>query len=687
MIKVQSSEFKVQRMSRHEWRGSGYSPSKIAVRKVRGVILPVVLFVLVLIGLLAAMFSFRVNADLAATQAVAMRLQTRLAAEAGVEYVRMVLRASRFDRTVWYHNPEIFNRIIVTAHDRDAQTAGTNQEFDENIVFRFSIVADDPTDDKDYIRFGITDEASKLNLNTATESQLHTMVAAALGENAEIDPQELVDAILDWRDTDAEPRGEVGDTERGYYIALAKPYRVKNGPFDTVEELLLVKGITPAILYGEDFDRNGLITENEKDGDRSFPDDDQDEFLNRGLFAHLTVISEENNVANDNRPRIYLAGAEEQVRAELTAVFPDEPNIVDYIVNAAKTPAPGGEGAGGGGGGGQPGGRAGPPGPQGGAGQSSRGQPGRPGAGTPPAQPGGQPAPAEGATPQGGGESKDQRRQQRRDPKGGKPPRTPPGGPPTSGEGQQPPTPPGTPPGDQSAPPAPQGGQPGQEGQGPEGGQPGSPGSVEGSGEQGTGGEGEGPQTPEGGGEGEGGEGGGEESQNPPITSPASLMLPRMVDGQSTPSPLTVEHLAVLMDRTTMVKPEERTVPGLININTAPPTVLACLEGLSEEHIQGILASRETLDPTTLATTAWVVTEGIMDITAYEKVAPYITARGQQFTIESVGYADHMGMVTRLQVVVDMNGPIAQTVYYRDISNLGSSFPIRESDKEKIRGR
>ena len=116
--------------------------------RLKGVILPVVLFVLVLIGLLAAMFSFRVNADLAATQAVAMRLQTRLAAEAGVEYVRMVLRTSRFDRTVWYNNPEIFNRIIVTAHNRDAQTAGTNQEFDESMVFRFSIVADDPTDDK-----------------------------------------------------------------------------------------------------------------------------------------------------------------------------------------------------------------------------------------------------------------------------------------------------------------------------------------------------------------------------------------------------------------------------------------------------------------------------------------------------------------------------------------------------------
>jgi hypothetical protein len=39
-----------------------------------------------------------------------------------------------------------------------------------------------------------------------------------------------------------------------------------------------------------------------------------------------------------------------------------------------------------------------------------------------------------------------------------------------------------------------------------------------------------------------------------------------------------------------------------------------------------------------------------------------------------------VGAVTRLQVVVDMVGPIPQTIYYRDISYLGANFPIREED-------
>ena len=141
------------------------------------------------------------------------------------------------------------------------------------------------------------------------------------------------------------------------------------------------------------------------------------------------------------------------------------------------------------------------------------------------------------------------------------------------------------------------------------------------------------------------------------------------------------------MDRTTTVPSDEGTLEGLININTAPRVVLECLDALSDEQIDAILEARRGLDPETQSTTAWLVTEEILVLETFELVAPAITARGQQFTIDSLGYADHMGMVTRLQVIVDMIGPIAQTVYYRDVSYLGGHFPIREEDVEKQRGR
>ena len=173
-----------------------------------------------------------------------------------------------------------------------------------------------------------------------------------------------------------------------------------------------------------------------------------------------------------------------------------------------------------------------------------------------------------------------------------------------------------------------------------------------------------------------------------PIRSPASLLRPRKIGTQQEePSPLTVDHLPLLMDRLSTRRPTERRIPGLINVNTAPRQVLECLGELNGEQIQSILALRETLTAETLSTPAWLVTEGAVAVETFDKIASNLTARGQQFSIESLGYGDHIGMVTRLQVVVDMVGPIAQTIYYRDLSYLGGSYPIREEDKEQVRGR
>jgi type II secretory pathway component PulK len=139
------------------------------------------------------------------------------------------------------------------------------------------------------------------------------------------------------------------------------------------------------------------------------------------------------------------------------------------------------------------------------------------------------------------------------------------------------------------------------------------------------------------------------------------------------------------MDRTTVIPPEQQKLVGLININTAPLLVLKTLPDLTDEQIVALIEQRKELDAETKATTAWLVTEEVIDLTAYAAIAPFITARAQQFTIESLGYADHLGMVTRLQVVVDMVGPLAQTIYYRDITQLGGRYPIREEDLEKMR--
>ncbi|OVE76178.1 hypothetical protein BVX97_01955 [bacterium E08(2017)] len=59
----------------------------------------------------------------------------------------------------------------------------------------------------------------------------------------------LIESFLDWTDKDSQPRPDGAETE-DYYGALTNSYKAKNGPLDTVGELLLIKGYNQAILSG-----------------------------------------------------------------------------------------------------------------------------------------------------------------------------------------------------------------------------------------------------------------------------------------------------------------------------------------------------------------------------------------------------------------------------------------------------
>jgi general secretion pathway protein K len=100
-------------------------------------------------------------------------------------------------------------------------------------------------------RVRLLDESGRIDLNRANEEVLRR-VFSNLGI-AEAERAELVDSILDWRDPDDLHRASGAESD--YYLSLPTPYRSKNGPFDSVEELLWVRGVTPALFYGAE--RNG----------------------------------------------------------------------------------------------------------------------------------------------------------------------------------------------------------------------------------------------------------------------------------------------------------------------------------------------------------------------------------------------------------------------------------------------
>ncbi|MEA2038962.1 MAG: type II secretion system minor pseudopilin GspK [Thermodesulfobacteriota bacterium] len=62
------------------------------------------------------------------------------------------------------------------------------------------------------------------------------------------DVENLVDSIKDWIDPDNEVTGF--GAEDGYYQTLKRPYSCKNAPLESIEELILIRGVTRELFFG-----------------------------------------------------------------------------------------------------------------------------------------------------------------------------------------------------------------------------------------------------------------------------------------------------------------------------------------------------------------------------------------------------------------------------------------------------
>jgi len=158
----------------------------------------------------------------------------------------------------------------------------------------------------DPLLFKLVDESSKLNLNTATVEMLSLL--------PRMTPQ-LAAAIVDWRDTNEEVSD--GGAEEETYARFNPPYRCKNAPFESVDELRMVAGMTMLILAGEDTNRNGILDPNEDDLDTSAPWDNRDGRIDPGLLEYVTVYSKESQVRADGTAKISIGAQGRQDLATL----------------------------------------------------------------------------------------------------------------------------------------------------------------------------------------------------------------------------------------------------------------------------------------------------------------------------------------------------------------------------------
>ncbi len=257
----------------------------------RGVILLVVLWLLVILSAMAIGFGHTMLVEYRIAANDISRMKNMQLAKSGIEWSIALLASDSTERgtlTGKLRLPEEnFNQV--------ACGEGTYTLFIENRT------------DENKTEYGLMDENSKININSASKETLMKLPGV---------DEIIADSIIDWRSATAKASALGAKDE--YYSQLSTPYLCKNAPFDTIEEILLVKGMTPALLYGEDANLNGVLDPNENDGDGSFPPDNSDGTLDKGMYPYITVYSYDWNQAFDGTKRININQARQNDLRQLS---------------------------------------------------------------------------------------------------------------------------------------------------------------------------------------------------------------------------------------------------------------------------------------------------------------------------------------------------------------------------------
>lgn len=103
------------------------------------------------------------------------------------------------------------------------------------------------TEGQGSLRIGIEDESGKFNLNTlvlpdGSINEASYAVGKRLFMRLHL-PMELLNTIADWIDPDDQQRE--GGAEARWYQSMPQPYRPRNAPMRTLEELKRLKGVEP----------------------------------------------------------------------------------------------------------------------------------------------------------------------------------------------------------------------------------------------------------------------------------------------------------------------------------------------------------------------------------------------------------------------------------------------------------
>ena len=194
-----------------------------------------------------------------------------------------------------------------------------------------------------WVKVEAIDTGAFININSVTQATLQSLPIFQ-------DNPDLVAAVIQWRTSTSSTTGSSGTSSSSTsssssadgsdpYQSLPVPYAIKGANYDTVDELLLVQGMTPTILYGSaagtpisptDTEANPITIDDNTVTATGSPasstgsastttgsatkEDFTDVYTNSKIpMAQLfTTVSRERNVATDGTPRINVNTATSQ---------------------------------------------------------------------------------------------------------------------------------------------------------------------------------------------------------------------------------------------------------------------------------------------------------------------------------------------------------------------------------------
>ncbi len=264
----------------------------------QGSVLVSLLWCLALLSVLVVGLLYSARLDFRVAKNYGDLIQAHYLAIAGIEKAKALLHQDMVDRSKSgnHHSSSLYN----SQRDFKDVKLGRGQ---------FSVLRAGTREEGGGVMFGIEDEESRLNVNTAS--------AQELGKLDRMLP-ETAAAIIDFRDPDnvATP----GGAEADYYASLRPPYIPRNGPFQTARELLWVRGVTRDLFWGEDANQNGRLDPEENDGNASEPPDNHDSVLDLGWSGLVTIDSSVRNANASGQDRVDLSSADEKAFAEVKGV-------------------------------------------------------------------------------------------------------------------------------------------------------------------------------------------------------------------------------------------------------------------------------------------------------------------------------------------------------------------------------